>query len=198
MPHTALVVVDVQNDFCPGGALGVPEGDQVVPVVNEWVARAHREGWAVAFTQDWHPPHHVSFHERGGPWPPHCVQDTWGAALRDDLSVPPTAARFLKGYEPDVDAYSGFGGRRAEGGAPVGPRLLEWLVAEGVHRVVVVGLATDYCVAATARDALASGFPVVVDPRGCRAVNVTPSDGAAALAQLAQAGARVLDGSPDA
>ncbi len=197
MPHTALLVVDVQNDFCPGGALAVPEGDRVVPVVNAWLARARQSGWAVAFTQDWHPPYHVSFQDRGGPWPPHCVQDTWGAALAAGLEVPPDAPRFVKGYEPDVDAYSGFGGRRAEEAAPVGPRLLEWLVAEGVHRVVVMGLATDYCVAATAKDALAAGFPVVVDPRGCRAVNVHPSDGAAALAQLAEAGATVLQISDD-
>lgn len=192
MPHTALVVVDVQNDFCPGGALAVPDGHEVVPAANAWIARAAESGWALAFTQDWHPPGHVSFQERGGPWPPHCVQRSGGAALLADLAVPPASAHFLKGFEPDVDAYSGFAGRLAEGGEPLGVSLGEWLVGQGVHRLVVVGLATDYCVAATARDGLTRGFQVVIDPAACRAVNLKPADGADALAQLAAAGASVL------
>ncbi len=197
MPHTALVVVDVQNDFCPGGALAVPDGHQVVPAANTWIARAAESGWALAFTQDWHPPHHVSFQERHGPWPPHCVQATDGAALHPDLAVPPASARFFKGYDPDVDAYSGFAGRLAVGGAPIGESLGEWLVGQGVHRLVVLGLATDYCVAATAQDGLARGFQVVVDPAACRAVNVQPHNGARALSQLAAAGAEILP-MPDA
>jgi len=189
MPHTALLIVDVQNDFCPGGALAVPDGDQVIDVVNRWVAHATAAGWPIAFTQDWHPAHHVSFQERGGPWPPHCVQGSFGAQLHDALVVPADAVRFWKGYDPDHDAYSGFEGRASDGRAPVGPQLLEWLVARGVHRVVVMGLATDYCVAATAKDALKAKLQVRLDPDGCRAVDVTPGDGARALAALQQAGA---------
>lgn len=189
MAHTALVIVDVQNDFCPGGALAVAEGDQVIPVVNRWVAHATDLGWPIAFTQDWHPAHHVSFQERGGPWPPHCIQGSFGAQLHDALVVPPGAAHFWKGYDPDRDAYSGFEGRESDGRAPVGPELLQWLVARGVHRVVVMGLATDYCVAATAQDALKANLQVHLDPDGVRAVDVKPGDGARALAALQQAGA---------
>jgi nicotinamidase/pyrazinamidase len=190
MPHTALVVVDVQNDFCPGGSLAVPDGDRVVPVVNRWIQHALAEGFLVAFTQDWHPQNHVSFAARGGPWPPHCVQGTSGSALHPGLMLPPGAARFHKGYDPDVDAYSGFAGRLADGDAawPTGPRLLEWLAGRGVSRVVVMGLATDYCVRATALDAREAGLQAVLDPTACRAVDVQPGDGDAALAELAAAG----------
>src|SRR5215510_4580091 len=106
----ALLIVDVQNDFCPGGALGVMDGDQVVPVLNQWIEDAQRQQIPLFFTRDWHPAGHISFLERGGPWPPHCVQGTRGAAFRDDLHMPSHAEIISKGYELDLDSYSAFGG----------------------------------------------------------------------------------------
>ena len=190
-PDSALVVVDVQNDFCPGGALAVPEGDAVVPVVNAWVRRFRAAGRPVVYTQDWHPPGHCSFAERGGPWPPHCVQGTQGAALVAGLDV--DGIRVLKGFEPDHDAYSGFDGFvAAPDGTPSATPLATWLREHGVRSVLVVGLATDYCVQATALDALRLGFRVAVDPDGCRAVDVSPGDGQRALDRMAEAGASLL------
>lgn len=183
----ALIVVDVQRDFCPGGALAVPDGDAVVPVIDGWIDRFQRRGLPIVYTRDWHPPAHVSFRERGGPWPPHCVQDTPGAAFHPDLRV--VGAVFHKGFDPDRDAYSGFEGVRVNGGEALAP----WLRQQGVRHVVIAGLATDYCVRATALDALREGFGVTVDPAGCRAVNVRPHDGADALAELQSAGARLLE-----
>jgi nicotinamidase-related amidase len=183
----ALIAVDVQNDFCPGGALAVPGGDQVVPAINALAGRfAH-----VALTCDCHPADHCSFRHRGGPWPAHCVQGTPGAALRADLDLP-GATVFRKGTDPGAEAYSGFAGR-AEGGAD----LAGWLRARAVRHVWVAGLATDYCVRATALDALQAGFAVTVVADACRAVDVRPGDGQRALAELAAAGVAVVSSRPD-
>lgn len=188
LDDAALIVVDLQNDFCPGGALAVPDGDAVVPRINRWVEAFSAAGRPVAYTQDWHPPGHVSFRERGGPWPPHCVQGTPGAAFHPDLLVRGTL--FRKAFEPDRDAYSGFEGVRVEpDGSLSDEGLADWLRRLGVRRLVVVGLATDYCVRATALDGLRAGFAVEVDPAACRAVDVSPGDGDRALAELRQAGA---------
>jgi nicotinamidase/pyrazinamidase len=188
--HTALVVVDVQNDFCPGGALAVPEGDRIIPLVNRWVERIVDAGGPVVYTQDWHPPNHISFVEQGGPWPPHCVQGTPGADLHPDLVV--EGLRVLKGFHPDEEAYSGFDGVVVRpGDPPVGPRLADWLRDQGVTRLIVVGLATDYCVQASVLDGLAAGFRVAVDREACRAVNVTPGDGDRALARMLHSGAEI-------
>jgi nicotinamidase/pyrazinamidase len=174
----ALIVVDVQNDFCPGGALAVAHGDEVVEPIN----RLAREAGLVIATRDWHPPDHGSFVEQGGPWPVHCLRDTEGAQLRDDLDAREIDVVIDKGQAPDSDGYSGF---EATG--------LEQLLGErGVRSVQVAGLALDYCVKATALDAKRAGFDVVVHREATRAVDAQPGDGERAVAELLDAGVRVL------
>ena len=190
----ALIVVDVQNDFCPGGALAVPRGDEVVPVLNAWIERFRTAGRPVIFTQDWHPADHVSFREQGGPWPEHCLQGSRGAEFHPDLRV--EGVIFRKGFRTDRDAYSGFEGHplRADGSLDTDRDLAVWLRDQGVERVFVGGLATDYCVRATVLDALKYGFSVRVIVDGCRAVDVRPGDGQRALEEMERAGAQLEAG----
>ena len=180
----ALVIVDVQNDFCPGGALGVTDGHQVVAPLNACAARFAAAGAPVFATRDWHPARTSHFQEWGGPWPPHCVQGTRGAEFHPDLRLPAGATVVSKGSAPDEDAYSGFQGRDEGGRA-----LADALRAAGVRRLVVGGLATDYCVKATALDARRAGFDVVVLTDAMRAVDLQPGDGARAVEEMRVAGA---------
>ena len=170
----ALLVVDVQNDFCPGGALAVPDGDKVVPVINFLEPLFGK----IFTTQDWHPPNHVSFKTRGGDWPPHCVAGTKGAEFHPALNTG-KAVHILKGDRPDEEAYSGF----------QGTDLADRLKNAGVQRIFVCGLATDYCVRATALDGLKSGFRVVVVTDAVRGVEVKRGDSEAALTEMKDAGA---------
>src|SRR5215510_1124366 len=132
----ALLIVDVQNDFCPGGALGVPGGDEVVPILNRWIEEAQRHNIPIYVTRDWHPARHISFKERGGPWPPHCVQDTPGAAFHPGLALPAETEIVSKGMDPEADAYSCFQAE-TEAGMPLAGALGE----QGVGRLFVGGLA---------------------------------------------------------
>jgi nicotinamidase/pyrazinamidase len=182
----ALILVDIQNDFCPGGALAVDEGDQIVPVVNSLMPLFP----LVISAQDWHPANHASFKTRGGPWPPHCVQGTPGAELRADLNTDRIAYYFRKASTPDEDAYSEFEGLDEEGRS-----LDEVLKGEGVRSIYVAGLATDYCVKATVLDGLRYGYDVYAITDAMRAVNVDPGDGARALREMEQKGARLVTGS---
>lgn len=177
----ALVVIDLQNDFLPGGALGVAGGDEVIPVMGQYLRLFHERSLPIFATRDWHPRDHVSFRERGGPWPPHCVADTVGAAFAPGLRLPPATSVISKGDEADREAYSGFEG------TDLGSRVER----AGIRRLYVGGLATDYCVLATARDARAAGLDVVVLADASRAVNVQPGDGEAALAELRELGATI-------
>lgn len=186
----ALVVVDVQNDFCPGGALAVPKGDLVIPELNRWIRHFKRKELPIAYTQDWHPENHCSFRENGGPWPAHCVQETEGAALHPALEV--AGAVFRKGFLPDRESYSGFEGTLD--GVPAGTRLGDWLLGLSVGQVYVGGLATDYCVKATVLDSLRQGFKTVLILGGVRAVDVTPGDGERAVQEMVAAGARLITG----
>jgi nicotinamidase/pyrazinamidase len=182
----ALVVVDVQNDFCPGGALGVPDGDRVVPALNRYAERFARRGATVLATRDWHPARTKHFKAWGGVWPPHCVQDTPGAAFHGDLALPAGTEIVSKGMDPELDAYSAFQAERADGmpfAAVLGER--------GIGRLFVGGLATDYCVKATALDALKEGFEVVVLDDAVRAVDLSPGDGERALSEMKAAGAEI-------
>ena len=181
-PGDGLVVVDVQNDFLPGGSLAVPHGDAVVPVLNEYLAAFVRAGLPVFATRDWHPADHCSFRARGGPWPPHCVQASEGARFAPGLALPPTAVIVSKDVRPDENTYSGFQG------GDLDARLRE----QGVRRVFVGGLATDYCVLHTVKDALARGYTAVLLTDAIRPVNVAPDDGRKAEAEMIRLGATPL------
>ncbi|MCX8032678.1 MAG: nicotinamidase [Thermoleophilia bacterium] len=177
-----LIVVDVQRDFCPGGSLPVPHGDQVVPVINQLAPLFKR--WV--YTRDWHPPNHISFSDtpeyKDGSWPRHCVQGTPGAAWHPDLEIPMNAILVSKGDNPGHEAYSAFQLENLD--------LAEFLRAHGVERVFVTGLAAEYCVKHTALDALAAGFAVYVISDAIR--GITEESFRATLAELEQAGAVVV------
>lgn len=175
----ALILVDVQNDFCPGGALPVPEGDRVVPPLNALLQRVR--AFTVA-TRDWHPPTHCSFKPQGGIWPIHCVAGTPGADFHPALHTARVAQVISKATRPDEEAYSGF----------QGTQLADLLRKKGVRRVFVAGLATDYCVKATALDAVKNGFEVTVLEDAIRGVEVQPGDCARALEEMKRAGIRLL------
>ena len=188
---TALIIVDVQNDFCPGGALPVPHGDEVVTSLNKWIEKAERERdyWIVVATRDWHPRETNHFAEFGGRWPVHCVQGTPGARFHPDLQIQQCWDRqhvpfYLvhKGTHKNEDAYSGF----------FGTNLAELLKSRGVTAVFVGGLAIDYCVKATALDAIRNGFWTFLILDACRAVNVNPGDGDKAVEEMKVAGVQVI------
>jgi nicotinamidase/pyrazinamidase len=177
----ALIVVDVQNDFCPGGTLAVPEGDRVVGVLNDWIARATAEDLPVVASRDWHPPGHCSFAEQGGPWPEHCVRETVGAAFHPDLRLPQNALIINKGEAVEHDNYSAFDDTG----------LADRLHARGVERVWIGGLAQDVCVRASVVDACEAGFDTHLIADATRAVDVSPGDGERALEAMRAAGARI-------
>ena len=186
MAQDALILVDVQNDFCPGGALAVTEGDQVVAVLNGLIAEFDRAGLPVIATRDWHPERTTHFNTQGGAWPPHCIQDTKGAEFHADLALGESAVIVSKGAEEVADSYSGFDGVDARGF-----RLADLLRQRGVKRLLVGGLATDYCVKQTALDGVREGFEVVVLEDAVRGVNLKPDDARQALEDMKRAGVQV-------
>ncbi|MEJ7555959.1 MAG: nicotinamidase [Aquificaceae bacterium] len=176
----ALIVVDMQRDFMPGGALPVPEGDKIVPRLNQYIRLFFERGLPVFFTRDWHPPDHISFKDQGGVWPPHCVQDTEGAKFHPDLYIPPDN-RFIisKGTSRDFDAYSGFQGT-----------MLDQLLKErGIRRVFVGGVATDYCVKNTVLGAINLGYEAFLLLDGIKGVDVKQGDSERAIEDMLGAGA---------
>ena len=183
----ALVVVDVQNDFCPGGALPVPEGDRVIPALNRAIERFRSEGRPIYATRDWHPHDTTHFQAYGGPWPRHCVAGTAGAELHPDLRLPQDAIVISKGQSRDDAGYSAF-----EGTAPDGGALEADLRARGISRLYVGGLATDYCVRATVLDARRAGFDVTVLQDGIAGIG--PDDTRRAIEEMTQAGAEIAPG----
>jgi nicotinamidase/pyrazinamidase len=189
-PQVALVVVDLQNDFAdPAGSLSVKGGAGIVPLVNAEIQRALAAGAAVAYTQDWHPQHTPHFAQDGGIWPVHCVAETWGAELHPDLSVRGPVVQ--KGTHGE-DGYSGFSMRNPSGGSPVPTELDATLAKGGAKRIVVCGLATDYCVKATALDGVRLGYETAVLLDAVRAVDLEPGDGKVALDEMAAAGVRLI------
>jgi nicotinamidase/pyrazinamidase len=198
----ALVLVDLQYDFCPGGALAVAHGDETIPVAQRLMPKFD----IVVATQDWHPPHHGSFHHRHGKqpyemhelaglpqvmWPSHCVQGTRGAELHDGLDRARITEVFQKGTDPEIDSYSGFydnGHRRSTG-------MGEWLKQRGVTELYVLGLATDYCVKFTTLDARQLGFDVSLVADGCRGVELNPGDSDRAIEEMRASGAAIVHSS---
>jgi nicotinamidase/pyrazinamidase len=176
----ALLIIDFQNDFVPGGALAVPEGDAIAGRVRELLDSGDFD--LVVATRDWHPENHNSFAAQGGPWPPHCVQGTPGAELHGSLDPERVDVVINAGHEPELEGYSGF----------EATELAQVLREHDVEAITVVGLATDYCVRATALDALGEGFAVTVDRGGIRGIDVEPGDSERALAELRDAGASVV------
>jgi nicotinamidase/pyrazinamidase len=188
--EVALVIVDLQNDFAdPAGSLSVKGGAEIVPLVNAEIDRALAAGAAVAYTQDWHPDHTPHFAQDGGIWPVHCVHDSWGAELHPGLAVRGPVVR--KGIHGE-DGYSGFSMRNPAGGIPVPTELDADLARGGVKRVVICGLATDYCVKATALDGVRLGYETAVLLDAIRAVDLAPGDGEKALDEMAEAGVSLV------
>jgi nicotinamidase/pyrazinamidase len=179
---TALLIVDVQRDFLPGGSLAVPRGDEVVPVLNRYTGIARRKGMPVLASRDWHPGRHCSFREQGGPWPPHCIAGSSGAEFAPGLELPTDSVIVSKATRADTDAYSAF----------AGTGLARRLRALGVKRLLIGGLATDYCVLNTVLDARREGFEVLLLQDAVRAVEVKPGDGERAVRAMEEAGARAV------
>jgi nicotinamidase/pyrazinamidase len=176
-----LLVVDVQKDFCPGGALPIEEGDKIIPVMNRWIEAADKKGLPIYASRDWHPVRHISFSEHGGKWPPHCIQDTNGARFHPDLKLPEGVIKVTKGVRFDQDQNSAFDQTG----------LAEQMKRDGVKRLWVGGLAQDVCVLATVLEALASGFEVSLLLDATRPV--TPEGGKEALERMKKAGARIME-----
>lgn len=180
----ALLLVDVQNDFCPGGALPVPNGDKVVMPLNEVASCFASAGLAVVASRDWHPIVTSHFKEFGGVWPPHCVQGSSGAAFHPALRMPGATVVISKGISPDSDSYSAFDGRSVDGMS-----LDEILSAQNIRRLYVGGLATDYCVRSSVLDALSAGYEVTVLVDAIAGVDINQGDSVKALEEMRLAGA---------
>lgn len=177
----ALLVVDVQNDFCPGGALAVPQGDSVIPVLNNWIASAREAGIPVLASRDWHTVEHVSFEAQGGPWPEHCVQDTDGARYHPDLNIDDEVVRISKGTRFDADAYSAFDNTG----------LANYLKDKGVKRLWIGGLAQDVCVLKTTLASVEEDFETFLIRSATKPVD--PRQGEEALEEMKNAGAKIVD-----
>jgi nicotinamidase/pyrazinamidase len=180
--NDALIIVDVQRDFCPGGALPVPEGDQVVPALNEYTKLFKAAKAEIFATRDWHPPNHMSFKAYGGPWPPHCIQRSKGAKFHPDLKLPADTSIISKAMDPSKESYSGFDGTI----------LGDALKNTGATRVFVGGLATDYCVKKTVLDAIERGFETVLLMDASRGINVKPGDVDKAIDEMVAKGAETV------
>jgi len=181
-PTDGLIVVDIQRDFCPGGTLAVPQGDEIIDVVNRIIKKAEEAGSVIVYTRDWHPENHLSFKAYGGIWPPHCVQWTPGAEFHPQLYLSEKGIILDKGTHPEFEAYSGF----------QGTGLHQIFKDRGVNRVFVVGLATDYCVKETVVDALRYRYETFVVADAVKGVNVNPDDSQKALQHIKDMGGKVI------
>jgi len=177
--HDALLVADIQNDFLPGGALGIRGGDDIVPVLLNYIDRFHSKGLPIFLTRDWHPPNHCSFRSQGGPWPPHCIAGSPGSLPPRAFETPLSAVIIYKAIDADREAYSAF----------QDTALGRHLKAIGVQRLFIGGLATDYCVLNTVKDARAGGYEVRLLMDGIKAVNLQPDDGPKAEQEMIRLGA---------
>lgn len=184
----ALLVVDVQNDFCPDGALAVPEGDKIIPNINRYIKIFSGKGIPVFITRDWHPKDTKHFKKLGGTWPEHCIQDTKGAEFHPDLKAPADAVIVSKGMNPEEDSYSAF--QAADSG---GRKLPDLLKDAGINELFIGGIATDYCVRYTALDALKAGFKVNVLTDAIKGVDLKPGDSKKAIEEIVSQGAILID-----
>ncbi|MBS7640977.1 MAG: nicotinamidase [Candidatus Bathyarchaeia archaeon] len=178
----ALIIVDVQVDFCPGGALPVPDGDKIIPVLNEYIRKFEEAGAVIVATRDWHPPNHISFKTHGGLWPPHCIQGTRGAEFHPNLRLPERTIVISKATDPLKEAYSGF----------EGTNLASLLKGIGVRRVFIGGLATEYCVKNTVLDAIKYGFETFLLEDAIKGIDVNPGDVERAIKDMLDKGARKI------
>ncbi|MEM1507805.1 MAG: nicotinamidase [Candidatus Bathyarchaeia archaeon] len=178
----ALIIVDVQVDFCPGGTLPVPGGDKIIPILNEYIRKFYMAGALIVATRDWHPPNHISFRDYGGIWPPHCVQGTEGAKFHPGLRLPENVIIVSKATDPSKEAYSGFEGTELE----------KELRKAGVRRVFIGGLATEYCVKNTVLDALKHGFETFLLEDAVRGIDAKPGDVEKAIKEMLEKGAKRL------
>jgi nicotinamidase-related amidase len=176
-----LIIVDVQKDFLPGGSLPVPSGDEVIPILNDYISLFKTSKAKVFATRDWHPANHVSFKEFGGPWPPHCVQETEGADFHPDLKLSENVTVISKAMDPKLESYSGFNGTA----------LADELRRGEVTRIFVGGLATDYCVKNTVLDGIAAGFDVVLLSDAIRGINLKTDDSEKAVSAMRAGGAKI-------
>jgi nicotinamidase/pyrazinamidase len=185
----ALLVTDVQVDFLPGGALPVPEGDQVLPILNDYIGIFRKAGVTVFATRDWHPPNHMSFTTQGGPWPPHCIQDSEGAKFHPDLKLPDGTVIISKAMDPTKESYSSFDNTE----------LASTLASKKVCRIFVGGFATDYCIVNTVRDARKLGFETVILSDAMRGIDVKPGDSERAIEKMMAKGSEqaTLEDFPD-
>ncbi|HUX64205.1 nicotinamidase [Sulfuricella sp.] len=183
-PHSgdALLLIDVQNDFLPGGSLAVPSGDEIIPILNRYIEAFSKASLPVYASRDWHPPDHRSFRAQGGIWPPHCIAGSRGAEFSPKLDLPANAVIISKATNLNADAYSDFDE----------PDLEQSLHQNGISRLFIGGLATDYCVLYTVRDALSHGFEVHLLLDGIRAINVKPGDGQRAIEEMTSLGAHPI------
>jgi nicotinamidase/pyrazinamidase len=182
--ESALLIVDVQNDFCPGGALGVTGGDDIIPLINRYIELFAKEGLPIIASRDWHPPVTKHFKEFGGIWPAHCVQGSTGAMFREGLRLPHDSLVFSKGMDPERDDYSALHAR-SDAGTP----LPYFLKKEGIGRLYICGLATDYCIRQTALEGVRQGFAITVLVDAVRGVDLHPGDSERALVEIYAAGA---------
>jgi nicotinamidase/pyrazinamidase len=182
--NIALLIVDVQTDFCPDGALPAPGGDRILPALNRYLADAREREMPVYASRDWHPAVTTHFKAYGGEWPPHCVQGTAGAQFHPGLKLPADAIVISKGDSPDRSGYSAF-----DGHTPQGTALLDDLHERRIDRLYVAGIATEYCVKATVLDALRFGLRVSMLPDAIAGIDVQPGDADRALEEMSNAGA---------
>ena len=176
----ALIIVDVQRDFCSGGALPVPDGEKIIPTLNKYIEKFSKAGALIVATRDWHPPNHMSFKDYGGIWPSHCIQGTLGAEFHPDLRLPREVRIVSKATSADKEAYSGFDGTNLE----------RELKDAGIKRVFVGGLATDYCVKSTVLDALRLGFETILLVDAIKGVDAKPGDSERAIEEMVRNGAK--------
>ena len=182
----ALIIVDMQNDFCPGGSLAIEGGNKIIPVINKYIKNFTKDRDLIVFTRDWHTADHCSFTQQGGIWPPHCVAGTKGADFHPDIVVPENAVIISKAASAEKDAYSGF-----EGTSSDSLMLDEVLKKKGINELFICGLATDYCVKSTVLDALNHGYRVKFLSDASSAVEVKSGDGNSAVKEMKTAGAEI-------